>query len=286
MPGGSGRPVTAVVVQDESSEMAVLKDLTLRYALARPDLVVWPEYAVLDYPLSDPDLLAEMQGLARTMDSVLVAGCKEEAPPYAPCDPLRRRAMRMEVGHLFYNTALVLGPRGELLGVHRKTHPIQFFADGVPGRVYLPIETPIGPIGVSICYDFDFAGTALREVRKGARILVVPTHDSREWGALQHLQHARMAQARAAEVGRWVVRAVSSGPSQLIDPHGRPVLEIAYGARDAAMGRATAETALTTYARYGFALPYVCTGITLIWIAVMLVTRGRGRERHKPMGES
>ena len=269
-------PVVARLVQDEVGWLSVLRDFSLRPSPEKPNLIVWPEYAIDGYPMSDPKLLAQLQDIARASCSTLVVGCKKRAPDGTPCDFLRRRAMG---DILFYNIALLLGPDGSVLGVYRKTHPVQLFADGVPGTSYPTFETPVGRVGVAICYDFDFASSALNLTRNGAEILVVPTFDSMEWTNLQHEQHARIAQARAAEVGRWVVRATSSGVSQIISPSGLVAARIFKGTPGTIVGRAGLESHLTPYARGVYVLPKMCVAISVLWLAGISVSLVRRRNR-------
>jgi apolipoprotein N-acyltransferase len=261
VPGGA---LTVRAVQDESGDLETLKQLTLKPG--KPTLTVWPEYSVSEYPLSRPALLAELRQVARESGGVLILGCKEHTPRNARCDWFRRRARS---DGLFYNTALLIGPQGNVLGTYHKTHPIQLFSDGVPGGAYPVFATPAGRVGIAICYDFDFASCPLNLVRNGAELLAVPTFDPANWGGLQHRQHARMAQARAAEMGRWVVRATSSGVSQIIDPRGRvtgSISELLSGQ----LTRPAARVAdLTTYCRATFVLPYLCMGATIICLAYL-----------------
>ncbi|MDO8588195.1 MAG: nitrilase-related carbon-nitrogen hydrolase [Armatimonadota bacterium] len=276
-PFHSGAKVIVGAVQDESGDVEALKQLTVGgNPRLRPYLVVWPEYAVYDYPLSKPALLAELRRVARKSGSVLILGCKERAPANAPCDWFRRRAMGDE---LFYNAALIIGPKGDVLGTYHKTHPIQLFSDGVPGRSYPVFSTPSGRVGVAICYDFDFASSALNLVRNGAEIIVVPTFDPGSWGALQHVQHARMAQARAAEAGRWVVRATSSGVTQIINPGGEVTAQLPQMRSSALSGRAAFRSGLTPYVRVGYLLPYVCAALSAIWLAAPVLRRLSGLSR-------
>jgi len=54
----------------------------------------------------------------------------------------------------------------------------------------------------------------------GAVAIIVPTYDAVSWGEHQHLLHSRVGEARAVEYALPVVRANSSGISQIILPNG------------------------------------------------------------------
>ncbi len=87
---------------------------------------------------------------------------------------------RGETPEIVYNSAALIGPEG-LLGVYRKTHP---FANErlegdrgwtTPGRTPFCVETPIGRIGIVICYDGDFPELARATALLGAEIICRPS---------------------------------------------------------------------------------------------------------------
>lgn len=274
----SGEASTVLMVQSETEDLDWLIEQTRSYRQSRPELIVWPELAVNDYLRDDLQTLARLQTLAGEMDATLVLGCKSHVPAGTTTDWLRRRAMLQAAGELYYNSAAIITPEG-LSGEYHKRHPIQFFADGVPGPgypVWWPPNGRLGGLGVAICYDLDFADTALTLTRNGAELLVVPTYDARDWGAVQQKQHARLALARAAEVGRYVVRPTSSGVSQIIAPGGEQLRSIPSGDAGHRLGVVAPRRDMTPYVRGIWVLPYVCLGLSLL-----LVGFGMGRRRRR-----
>ncbi|MFO1149761.1 MAG: nitrilase family protein [Alsobacter sp.] len=80
-------------------------------------------------------------------------------------------------GHRLYNSAVVIGPHGHV-GTFRKVHlwgnENLFFE---PGNLGFPVfATPIGRIGVGICYDGWFPETYRLCALQGADIVCVPTN--------------------------------------------------------------------------------------------------------------
>jgi len=81
----------------------------------------------------------------------------------------------------FYNTAVVIGLNGEILGSYRKTHipydpyfyEKDYFAAG--DSDYEVFNTPFAHIGVLICYDQWFPEPARIHALKGAEIIFYPT---------------------------------------------------------------------------------------------------------------
>jgi N-carbamoylputrescine amidase len=80
-------------------------------------------------------------------------------------------------GPNLYNSAVVIGPKG-YIGTYRKTHLWNeenlYFE---PGDLGFPVfHTPIGRIGVAICYDGWFPETYRLLALRGADIVCVPTN--------------------------------------------------------------------------------------------------------------
>lgn len=82
---------------------------------------------------------------------------------------------------LGFNTAVVVGPRGETIGVYRKAHipddPLYYekflFTPGdTPCGVF---DTPFGRLGVLVCWDQWYPEAARIAAMQGAEVLVYPT---------------------------------------------------------------------------------------------------------------
>jgi apolipoprotein N-acyltransferase len=122
----------------------------------------------------------------------------------------------------FSNVAAVLDPSGQLVGTFPKQRPVPLMIDGTPGdrQPVFPVEQ--GVLGVAICYDFDAPAVAASIVHSGATVLVAPTMEAMSWGRVEHEHHALLFRLRAVENDRWLLRACSSGRSEVISPRGAP----------------------------------------------------------------
>jgi predicted amidohydrolase len=81
--------------------------------------------------------------------------------------------------NIVYNSAALVGPEG-LLGVYRKTHPfpterIEGGGWTTPGSDACCVATPIGKIGIVICYDGDFPELARVTALRGAEVICRPS---------------------------------------------------------------------------------------------------------------
>jgi predicted amidohydrolase len=101
------------------------------------------------------------------------------------------------VGHLIYNTAVLIGPDGRLVGKYRKVClPREEVESGVaPGADYPVFQTRFGKVGMMICYDGFFPEPARELAKRGAEVIAWPV-----WGC-----NPLLARARACENNVYVV---------------------------------------------------------------------------------
>ncbi|NOS72560.1 MAG: carbon-nitrogen hydrolase family protein [Verrucomicrobia bacterium] len=94
----------------------------------------------------------------------------------------RKHGLHLVVGlverekHLIYNTAVLIGPDGKLIGKYRKvTLPRTEIEAGItPGTEYPVFDTRFGKVGMMICYDGFFPEPARQLGIRGAEVIVFP----------------------------------------------------------------------------------------------------------------
>ncbi len=172
----------------------------------------------------DGDIVAQFRQLAADKDIMLLLGSLYERNPE---DPQR-----------VYNTSVLIGADGVVLGAYRKQMlfdinlpEIRFKeSDSIsPGQQAAPvITTPIGNIGLSICFDLRFSHIYSDLRRRGAEIVFVPANFTVPTGQAhwQILLQARAIEgqfyvAAPAQIGRLSRNFNAYGHSLLIDPWGR-----------------------------------------------------------------
>jgi len=130
-------------------------------------------------------------------------------------------------GPVVHNTAMLVGPQGAR-GVYRKTHLPHLGADrfvtaGDNGPVL--VETRLGVVGLSVCYDLRFPEWARCLALGGADIIANPTN----WPAPAERVAELFTRVRAAENHVFIIAANRGdhehgaefiGRSQIIDPTG------------------------------------------------------------------
>lgn len=118
----------------------------------------------------------------------------------------------------FVNRSFLIAPDGRIAARYDKIH--MFDAVPVDGEAYressgyrpggraVLARTPIGAIGMTICYDMRFPELYLRLARAGASILTVPSAFTRPTGAA-HWE--TLLRARAIETGCFVLAPAQCG---------------------------------------------------------------------------
>src|SRR5206468_6753029 len=167
----------------------------------------------------------------------------EEAMPYAEEIPgpatetLERECARLGLyvvcgllerdGDALRNAAVLIGPDG-LIGTYRKTHLPFLGVDRfvVPGDALPVYETPLGRIGIEICYDLRFPEVTRTLALRGADFIAHPTN----FPMAAKVQTELITVARAAENRVYLLTANRVGKerrgefcgwSQIVDPYGK-----------------------------------------------------------------
>lgn len=196
-------------------------DLTGKAAAGRPALVVWPETVITASLNQSPELQARFAGLARAVHTELVVGTLSITSagyynvlyffrPDGGLDAVYRKRQLVPFAEQL--------PLRELLGRLPWTAEISRFSSGTDDGIVSVDGLRFGPI---VCWESAFTDLVGGDVRDGATALIISTDDAWFGTTAGPYQHAQIAQMRALETGRWVVRAASTGISGIIAPNGR-----------------------------------------------------------------
>ena len=173
----------------------------------------------------DGPTLTRFSSLARACAIHLLAGSVLEAG--AP-------------GGRLYNTSVLFGPKGERLAVYRKMHLFDVeVGDGqtyresaavAPGEDVVSVETSLGRIGLSVCYDLRFPELYRVLSAQGAVLLTVPSAFTLMTGKdhWEVLLRARAVENQAyvlapAQGGRHPGDRLTYGHAMVVDPWGTVV---------------------------------------------------------------
>lgn len=240
-------------------------------------LIVWPEAAIPSYYERVADYLQQVADAAERNGSVVVLGILKV---HAESGTFQNALVALtEPRSIYVKRHLV--PFGEY-------YPVPEFVrdwfrlmnlpnmDAVAGSAEQPLLDVAGErIAATICYEDVFGAEQLRYL-PAASLLVNVSNDAWFGDSIAPHQHLQIARLRAAEAGRYLLRATNTGITAIIDPSGRVVKRLpqfrAGVLKDAVQGF----TGLTPYARWGNYPVVIGALAVLSWL---LARRGAWLER-------
>lgn len=233
-------------------QLLLYRDMTFR---SRPvDLIVWPETAVPILKEHAEGYLTMMGRFAQDRRSAMITGV-----------PVRQPNAEGELR--YYNGLTTAGdaqgtylkqklvPFGEYVPLQDLLRgliaffdlPMSDFARGAPEQPLLQAKGyRIAPF---ICYEVvypEFAASLAAQ----SDILLTVSNDAWFGHSIGPLQHLQMAQTRALEAGRWMIRATNNGVTVLIDPQGRITEQVPAFEEQVLYGEVTPMQGLTPYLRW------------------------------------
>ncbi|MCW8194947.1 apolipoprotein N-acyltransferase [Proteobacteria bacterium 005FR1] len=216
------------------------------------DWVIWPEAAIpLLYHQALP-FIDQLQDKALDHEAALITGV------------LYDRQDRLA----YYNSIIAIGLGA---GIYHKQRLVPF-GDYVPLREYFgPIlsifDLPMsvlepGPdtqrdlqvaealIAPSICYEVAYPDTVAENAAESS-ILITISNDAWFGASIGPLQHMQIAQMRALETGRYLIRATNNGVSALVNSKGEIIGKTAQFVQATLEGEVELRQGLTPFMRWG-----------------------------------
>ncbi|WP_417662004.1 apolipoprotein N-acyltransferase [Pseudomonas sp.] len=249
------------------AQLELYRDLTLN---AKPtDLVIWPETAVPVLKDQALGYLSSMDRFASERKSALITGV-----------PIRQPNKAGEMR--YYNGVTVLGqgsgdylkqklvPFGEYVPLQEVLRgliaffdlPMSDFARGDSDQPLL--EAKGYRIATLICYEVVYPEFAAELAAKSDLLLTV-SNDAWFGSSIGPLQHLQMAQMRALEAGRWMIRTTNNGMTVLIDPMGAITAELPQFKRGMLYGSVQPMQGLTPYLQFRSWPLIVLCGLLFGW---------------------
>ena len=216
------------------------------------DWVIWPEAAI---PLLYHEALADLEALAdqaNKTDTVFITGIlydnREKSEYYNSILAIGKGS------GITFKTRLV--PFGEYVPMEQWLRGlIEFFNLPTsiihPGPIYEQGLIAKGVrIAPSICYEVVYPDLVAARAAE-ANVLLTVSNDSWFGHSIGPLQHFEMAQMRALETGRYMVRATNNGVSGIIDPQGKVVVKGGRSTREAIVGQVFSASGITPFIFWG-----------------------------------
>lgn len=260
----SGDPLSVTAIQGNieqnlkwdptqiEAQLLLYQSLTLNAAPS--DLIIWPETAVPILKDQAQGYLNSMDRIIGRQDSALITGL-----------PLRQND---DNGNLrYYNAITTLGDsQGEYLKQKLVPFgeyvPLQDLLRGLIAFFDLPMsdfargsnqQPPLNAKGYKIapyiCYEVVYPEFATKLAAQ-SDILLTISNDTWFGTSIGPMQHLQMAQMRALEAGRWMIRATNNGVSALIDPQGQISATVPQFQQAVLRGSVVPMQGLTPYLRW------------------------------------
>ncbi|XP_045919873.1 deaminated glutathione amidase [Micropterus dolomieu] len=237
----SPRPVAAVcqvtATPDKEANFSACKQLVEEAKERGAGMVFLPEG--FDYiGSSREETLSLSESL--TGDTIsLYAQLARKLKVWLSLGGFHERGHDWESDRRIYNSHIIINDKGDIISVYRKSHlfdvelpekgvSLKESAFTIPGpSLTSPVQTPIGKVGLGICYDLRFPELSAALQRHGAEILTYPSAFTVATGAAhwEVLLRARAIETQcfvlaAAQVGRHHEKRSSYGHALAVDPWG------------------------------------------------------------------
>jgi apolipoprotein N-acyltransferase len=227
------------------------------------DIIVWPETAIPALYNNAKSFIDSLDAVAELHDVALLTGI-----PYKDMDKMKIHNSILLLGKeegLYHKHHLV--PFGEYLPFDRLLRPILYFLK-IPMSDFSPgtnkpetLDTNKASIGVTICYEDAFGKEVIKTLPRATLLLNV-SNDAWFGDSIAPHQHLQIAQMRALETGRYLVRATNTGISAVINEKGKII---------ARSPQFTADALSADVLTFQGATPYVITGNWMIVIFCLMI---------------
>ena len=255
-------------------------------------LIIWPEAAITLFEHEAGELLDGLARRGEQSGTTLVlgiprvemqgksAGGRSAQESLQPGNA-RGSPSHEENSYRFQNSALAVGA-GEGRYIKRRLVPfgeyvplegllrglVEFFdlpmSRAAPGTQRQPLlRVGTDAAALAVCYEVAYADL-MRRTATDAGLLITITNDTWFGRSIGPLQHLQIAQARALENGRWLLRAANSGVTAIVDPKGQVRARLPQFEQGVLTGNFQVMQGRTPYSRFGDAWLIALSAITLL----------------------
>jgi apolipoprotein N-acyltransferase len=237
----------------------------------QPDLVVWPEAPAPLYE-NTPEMAEMARRVGENRHTYFLAGIVARSEDGQPLNsaglwsPEGVEVSRYDKVNLVPFGEFVPWPLGVL------AHKISTEAgDFKPGSKVVVSKENGHLFGTFICYESVFPRFIRRFVLEGSEVLLNLSNDSWFGHSAARHQHLKIVRMRAAENGRWILRATNDGITVAIDPAGRVARETESFQAVSAQVRFNYLRDITFYTRWGDWFVFVCAILAVLAISVQIL---------------
>lgn len=143
-----------------------------QYAHKKPDLIIMPEFFNTGINKDAFKLLAEEEVQSPTVNFFKELAIKYNS--YILCGSIVEKD-----GNSLYNASMLLNKKGEMVAKYRKMNLFKYFGGTeneyiTAGSEFVVVDTEIGKIGLSVCFDIAYPRHFIELAKKGAQIILCP----------------------------------------------------------------------------------------------------------------
>ncbi len=289
---GSGKDLKISLIQSNLNQLdwgvnsldtafSITDSLITEASLQKPDLIIGPESALLCFLAKRTEYRNRVASWVNSMRIPLLLGGLhwEKAKDSRFYD------------YSVYNSAFLFKPDTTYPDIYSKIMLVPF-SEALPFEGVLPILSRVNlgeadfkrgseetifivndsvRVAPFICYEIIYPGFVQRRIKRGVDCIVTITNDGWFGKTSGPFQHAAMAQMRAIENGRPLVRCANTGISMIVDLFGRVSTRTPIYVRRVQTGSLKLDHKSTIYLQWGDWFVTVCLGLCLMAVFILVV---------------
>ncbi len=252
----------------------------------KDNIIIWSEASITDYEINQQPFLHYLDNEARANGSEIAVGIID----YHIADNA------YQINPDIYNTLMVLGEKTPYqypnANRYQKHHlvpfgeftPFAFLLNPIADLLDIPMSSMQAgaerqprltmkgfKFTTAICYEVILSNLMWKNFAPDTDFLLTVSNDAWFGDSIGPKQHLQMAQARALEFGRPMIRSTNTGITAIIDHHGYIIEQLPQFQTNVLNYTLSPTVGLTPYARFG-ELPYYLI-ISLLFILLFVKKR-------------
>ena len=207
----------------------------------RPDIIVWPEYAIPQDVILKNHLLKTIKMTAKDAESYLVFGTLAELE-----GEINGEGRRQDL-------AMIISPdtENDALQKYASVRPIPFEPWTIPGNELHPFTVKSYKVGILLCFEETIPTIASELSNKGAELLLSLSNNGRFKRTKGIHLTSLQTRLRAAENRKYIARATNTGVTQVVNPCGRIIAQTRPFTRKILIADVGISLRTTIFSRYG-----------------------------------
>ncbi|MGB0732308.1 MAG: apolipoprotein N-acyltransferase [Pontibacterium sp.] len=195
-----------------------------------PDLIVWPETAISAFARTALPILGSYLSSLDRQDITLVSGIPSARfnRDHNEVEYFNSLAVMSTGSDIYHKQRLV--PVGEYIPFERELRGITDFFNlpmssfSLPAQQSGQLRVKDQHLAAAICYEIAYPAL-VRQAAIDSSAIITVSNDTWFGKSIAPAQHMQIAQMRALENGRWVIRSTNNGITGVIDDKGNIVAE-------------------------------------------------------------